>query len=332
MTIGELTFFGIDATDFNCTLQMSPQSVGASHAEMAVFGGTVGGRFLWEIFAPDHTGLTFVGNVTRVRVEQLFTQFEPGGNSKLAEHVRADFTSSVDFYSDLDETVQMVLETLRMAGNFSMDQTTISGHPIQLGLAEALRANELSDLLLDSWTSAYRIENGVIHLSDVQLTSQDLALTLSGSQNLTNGEMDYRSEAILPRQWSSRLGGILPGEGVDALVREDGRLAIPLTIRGTSDSPRVGIDSDGIEERIENYARAAVEAQRREAEQQVREAASEVRDEAEAQVRAVADEVRNEAEERGEEAVDEVLDEVQERVPDDVTEQGGNILNRAGFP
>jgi len=37
--------------------------------------------------------------------------------------------------------------------------------------------------------------------------------------------------------------------------REDGKLVLPVTIRGTSESPRPGFDDSAIRERIEEYLR-----------------------------------------------------------------------------
>lgn len=226
----------------------------------------------------------------------------------------------------------MQIETLRMDGDFGMDDGTISDHPIQTGLSELFRASEFRRLVLDSWTAAYRIADGRIHLNDVHLTSQDFGLDLSGSQSLTSGELDYRSEVILPPDWTGRLGGIVPPEGVAALTREDGRLSIPVAIRGTASDPSVGVDNDGIRERIASYLRGEVDAQRREAERQVTETVDALRDEAEERVEEVVNEIRDEAEERVEEVVDEVREEVEDQIIDQITDDGSSLPGGISIP
>ncbi|MBN1945792.1 MAG: AsmA family protein [Bradymonadales bacterium] len=320
VAIDRLTLSGIEATDFHCDLEMSPRHVSANQAQMAVFGGSMGGRFRWDIHAPDRTGLTFHGNVDRVRLQELFSHFDLTGQSQLPQHLQADFSSTVDLTSDLDEYLSMVKPTLRMNGRFNMGQGVIAGHPIQNGIADAIRLDSIRNVPLSSWLATFRVEDGVLHLNDVNLTSQDMALELGGSQNLASNELDYRADVVLPRQVAERLGGVLPAEGVQALVRQDGRVGIPVTIRGTSGSPRVGVDDSGIRERVESYLRGEVDARRQQAEQEVREAAEQVRQQAE--------QVRQQAEQQASEAADQARDEVEDQVQDAAQDAADAVRDR----
>ena len=253
--IERMQFFAMEATDIRGTVEMTPNHIASDDARLAMYGGTMDGSFRWDVFAVDHTGFAFAGNLMDMRVEQLFEDFDLGGRSRLAEHVQANINMSTDFYAEFDEYLEMDMMRLRTYGDFGMDEARISEHPTQVSLANLLGLSELRDLSLDEWTANYDIADGVMTLEDFNLTSRDLGLNLSGTHNLIDDRLDYRAEVVLPRTWANRLGDRLPSQGVDALTREDGKLVLPVTIRGTSESPRPGFDDSAIRERIEEYLR-----------------------------------------------------------------------------
>ncbi|MDG5767608.1 AsmA-like C-terminal region-containing protein [Balneolales bacterium ANBcel1] len=251
--IAVLQFFGMEATDIKGTIEMSPNHIGSDEVSVHIFDGTVHGDFRWDVFAADHTGITFNGELDKVRVQELFSQMDFGGQLQMAEHIRADFSATTEFYAEFDEYLEMDMAALFTTGDFGMEEARVAGHPVQVAIAELLGVNELRDLSLDSWTAKYHIEDGIMRLDDFNLTSRDIGLNLSGTQNLIEDELDYRAELILPGAWAGRIGGVLPGDAVDALRRDDGKLVIPATIRGTSENPRPGLDQERIRELVEEY-------------------------------------------------------------------------------
>jgi len=262
--IKRMQFFAMEATDIRGTIEMSPKYIRSNDARLAMYGGTMNGRFQWDVFAVDHTGFTFAGNLVNMRVEQLFSDFNLGGRSKLAEHVNANINASTDFYAEFDEFMEMDMVRLRAAGDFGMEEARISEHPTQVSLANLLGLSELRDLSLDQWTAKYDISDGTMTLEDFNLTSRELGLYLSGTHNLIEDRLDYRAEVVMPRTWANRLGDLIPSQGVDALTRDDGKLVLPVSILGSSESPRPGFDDSAVRDRIEESLRDRAEEEGRE--------------------------------------------------------------------
>ena len=262
--IKRMQFFAMEATDIKGTIEMSPKYILSNDASLAMYGGTMNGRFRWDIFAVDRTGVTFTGNLADMRVEQLFVDFDLGGRSKLAEHVRANFNTSVDFYAEFDHFLEMDMMKLRADGDFGMEEARISNHPLQNGLAGLLGQDELRDLALDQWTAKYDIKDGIMTLEDFNLTSKELGLNLNGTQNLIDDQLNYVADIVLPGAWAGRIGNTLPGPAADALRRDDGMLVLPISIRGTSENPRIGFDESKIQERLQEYLRDRATEQGRE--------------------------------------------------------------------
>lgn len=261
--VERMQFFAMEATDITGDVELNPDYVQLHNGNLSIYDGTMDGGFQWDVFAVDHTGFAFTGDLEGVRVERLFEHFDLGGRAQLPDHVRADFNATTDFYAEFDEYLEPDMMALRAEGDFGMEEARIVDHPVQVGLANLLGSDDLKDLALDQWTAIYDIEDGQMELEDFNLTSKDLGLNLSGNQDLIEDELDYRAEVVLPGEWTDRLGDRVPREGREALKRDDGKLVLPITIRGSSESPRIGFDESQIREKIEEYLRRRAEEEGR---------------------------------------------------------------------
>lgn len=259
-SIGRLQFFGMEAEEITGRAELNPEFVALHDGYLAIYDGTMEGGFRWDVFARDHTGFTFSGYLQDMRVEELFRDFDLGGRAQLAEYVRANINATTDFYAEFDEYLEPDMYELRANGNFGMDEARVAGHPVQVALADLLRVDDLRDLALDSWTARYDIQDGMMTLDDFNLTSMDLGLNLHGTQNLIEDELDYRADVVLPGRWAERIGsGVLPTGAGEALKREDDKMVIPVTIRGSSENPRPGLDNEEIRNIVEQYLRERAE-------------------------------------------------------------------------
>lgn len=262
--LDRLLFFEMEATDITGDVELSPENVQLHNGNLSIYDGTMDGGFQWDVFAVDHTGFSFTGELEGLRVEELFEHFDLGGRAQLPDHVQADFNATTDFYAEFDEYLEMDMMELYAEGDFGMEEARISEHPVQVGMANLLRVDDLRDLSLDEWTAMYEINDGVMHLEDFNLTSMDLGLNLNGSQNLIEDELDYSAHIVMPGQWADRIGsGVIPEGARDALRRDDGMLVLPLTIRGSSENPRVRLGDEEIRNQVERYLRDRAEEEGR---------------------------------------------------------------------
>ncbi|MFU8812427.1 MAG: hypothetical protein ACNA78_05620, partial [Balneolaceae bacterium] len=60
---------------------------------------------------------------------------------------------------------------------------------------------------------------------------------------------------LLPERFKSTISSIISSRAADALQNEDGMLAIPILITGTSSNPQVGPDTGAINRIIEERLR-----------------------------------------------------------------------------
>ncbi|MCG8460976.1 MAG: hypothetical protein MI919_32225 [Holophagales bacterium] len=136
----------------------------------------------------------------------------------------------------------------------------------QLGDAPAIVALERllvgTDLIgrpYEAFESRFRIADASLELLPFEIRAGDLAFGLHGAAGF-DGVLDLRLELSMPRDDVDI--DELPKEALEALTGADGRVRLPLVIRGPADGPSVGFDQEVLK-------RILAESLAREAERQI---------------------------------------------------------------
>ncbi|MEX0721718.1 MAG: AsmA-like C-terminal region-containing protein [Balneolaceae bacterium] len=252
--INRLLILGLEITDISGKGGTTPSQITLEDATATLFGGTATGNMIWDVPSPDRTSITFSGGLEELTAEAFFrdTGFL-GEGSTLHEYLSGSFSADINYSSELDEMLSPDITTTDAEGTFGMTRARLSGHPIQQEVADFLKTNELASLALDEWTSTFSIKNDILTFSDLNITSEDIGIELNGTQHMITDKIDYRATLSLPERFKRGIASVLPDRAVDALQRDDGIIAVPIRITGTSASPRVGPDDDVIKQIIEDY-------------------------------------------------------------------------------
>ncbi|MCH8568943.1 MAG: AsmA family protein [Balneolales bacterium] len=253
--IEELIFLQVPITTIRGTVESTDRRFAIRDASAALFEGTASGNLVWDVPRPDQTRINFNGSLTDLRLEQFFEQVKPAGLDDVHEYFSGRFSATVEYITDMDSFLDPIIPTTRSNGTFSMDRARVLNHPVQVQASDLLRSPSLRDLSLDDVEARYNIRNSVMTLESFNLTSQDIGLTLTGTQHLENEQINYTATIVLPGSLGSNLEPVLTREGVQALTREDGKIPIPLRVSGTTSSPSVGLDTSAIQERIQEFLR-----------------------------------------------------------------------------
>jgi hypothetical protein len=145
--------------------------------------------------------------------------------------------------------------TIIASGNFGVSRARLRNHPVQNGLADLLGNNELRDMSLDTFNAQYSISDGIMTLTDLNITSQDIGMVMNGTQNLIEDRLNYKIRLRLPERYDARLGGILTPQVVEALKGQEGIVVLPLALVGNSENPRITIDQDEVQRIATEYLR-----------------------------------------------------------------------------
>lgn len=253
--IDSMVLVGMSITNIRGRATTTPKMLEMNESVANAFGGGMSGYVKWDILQRDHTRVTFRGDLTNVRSEQFFKEFQLGGKSDFHKYVSGGFTAKANFQTEMDAMLVQDSKTIQGEGTFGMDRARLKGHPIQVKIANLLTVSELSDVSLDAWTASYTIKDGLMTLRDMNLTSKDIGLNLNGTHNLVTDRIDYKVHVALPGSYGNRLEALLTKDGVQALKDAKGMIVVPIGVTGTSSNPSVGVDREFLQAAIREYLR-----------------------------------------------------------------------------
>lgn len=254
-SVDTLLMTGVPVTQIKAKASTTPERITLEKASARIFKGDLEGSFVWKAPQPDRTNIDFKGEMKDVRAEEFFREFPVlGKKSKFHEYITGGFNAKVDYYTAIDKHLSPLIKTTRAQGSFGMTKLRIKNSPIQEKVAALLNAPELNNLALDQWESQFTMDDGILTLKNLKLTSDDYGVELNGTQNMITDRIDYKLRLYLPGgKYEKTLASILSKEAVDALKQENGRVMLPLTLKGTSANPKVAPDKDVITSIVKEY-------------------------------------------------------------------------------
>ncbi len=254
--IERLIIFGLPVTEIKGRSRITPDRIDIDEAEARFFDGRAEGRFTWNVPDPLRTDIHFNGNLSGLTAEAFFRETGfLGEKSTIHEYLTGAFSGELNYSANLTPSLDPDITTAQSSGTFGMTRARLRGHPIQVQIAQFLNARELESLALDEWNASYTIREGVMTLRDFRLTSGNLGIELEGTLNMVTDRIDYNATLLLPERFKRGIASVISGRAADALQLEDGRMAIPIRITGTTASPRVGPNTDVIERIIQDRVR-----------------------------------------------------------------------------
>jgi hypothetical protein len=254
--IGELRIFGLSITNLSGNGQMTPGEIGVSNATAQLFDGEATGDMLWTISEPLNTNISFSGNLDSLQAKSFFrdTGFL-GPQSTIHQYITGTFSADIDYSAQLQPNLSPDVSTADATGTFGMSKVRLAGHPIQAKIAEFLKTPELATLTLDRWNANFLMEGEIMTLENLTLTSGNLGLELNGTLNMLTDKIDYKATLLLPERFKKGIASVISGRAADALQLEDGRLAVPIEITGTTASPKIGPDTAKVDQIVRDYIR-----------------------------------------------------------------------------
>lgn len=252
--IERLKIFDIFITNLSGNGRMTPTTLDVSNATAQLFGGKANGNMQWNIPEPLNTSISFEGNLDSLQAQSFFrdTGFL-GPKSTIHQYLTGAFSADIEYSAQLQPNLSPDIETAEAGGTFGMTKVRLSGHPIQQKVAEYLKIPELSTLTLDRWNANFTIDDAVMTLQNLKLTSGNLGLELNGTLHMVSDQINYKAAVLLPERFKKGIASVISTRAADALQLEDGRLAVPLQITGTTASPRVGPDTSTIDRIVKDY-------------------------------------------------------------------------------
>jgi hypothetical protein len=210
-------------------------------------------------------------DVTGVSAHSLLPTFTSFGNRLFGR-----LSMGTTMRGTLDDTLGLVTQGLSGDGRVSLENGKLTGVKVNQSVASLLHLPDLEVIDFKDWSNTFRIADGRFLINDLRITALGAEYVVNGSQGL-DGTLDYTMSVFLSGTTSSRV--TVPGFGSDALAlfREpDGRMKLDFAVGGTSDQPRVTLDTKSARKRAEDMAKQKVLEEARRLEEQAKKKAEDV--------------------------------------------------------
>ena len=142
-----------------------------------------------------------------------------------------------------------VIQKLRLDGTFSVDRAEFTKAQVQDKVevfstkARGVK-DDTPDPVVSNFRGTFRMRDGAIHFSDVTFAMPGARVNVSGRFMMESEALDFRGTVRLDAKLSQLTTGVKSFflRVVDGLFRHDDITVVPITIGGTADKPKVGLD------------------------------------------------------------------------------------------
>ena len=268
--IDSMVVFASPVTNLNTTLESTPKRIIMRNGSFNLFGGSIRGAFTFDILNPRASLLDFAGQLQDIRIESFFRDFPVfGKNTRIHEYVSGGINFDTNYKTALDSYLNPETSTTQSQGSIGMSEVRFRNHPIQNKIADFLKIPELKDIGLNAWTMNYKIGQSLLSLQEMRITAREFTFELDGTENLTTQEISYQTRIFLPSKYTSTIIGLIPREAVQAFVRPDSSIVLPLYVSGTYTNPQVSLNQDAMKVLVDAYVKRQVNSLEDEARQRL---------------------------------------------------------------
>jgi AsmA-like protein len=141
------------------------------------------------------------------------------------------------------------IRKLRLDVNFSVDKAEFTKVQVQDKVdAFSTKArgvkDDTPDPVVSNFRGTFKMRDGAIHFSNVTFAMPGARVSVSGRFLMESEALDFRGIVRLDAKLSQLTTGVKSFflRIVDGLLRHDDITVVPITIRGTADQPKVGLD------------------------------------------------------------------------------------------
>ncbi|MBN2732756.1 MAG: hypothetical protein JXR26_10030 [Balneolaceae bacterium] len=253
-TIDRMKITGVTMRNLNAQATATPQQINLTKASVQLFEGEANGTMVWTIPKGKPSTFNFKGSLDSLRLESFFQEYPIlGEDSEFYKFITGTFSTKVDYTTQITTDLDPLIVTTVLNGTFGMSKARIENHPLQQKMSAYTNINELRDVALDKWQSSISVNNNILTIKDLSLTSDNIGLKLNGTQHLISENIDFHVSLILPARFKDTIASVITSQAADALTRDNGTMMIPLRITGNYSNPTVQPDQTVIKPIVRQY-------------------------------------------------------------------------------
>ena len=268
-TIGTLTLEKFEFTNIRGSMHVSKGVVTMQNLALNAFGGSVVSNGSLDLNKPDRPLFNLSLNMNGVEAATLLSHFTSFG-----QRLSGALTTSTKLKGALNDTLGLVPDALEGEGKVSVKNGSLKGFKVNQTLASQLKLPDLETIQFKDWGNDFTVQKGRLTIKDLTITASTGQYIINGSQGL-DGSLDYHMALYLPESTAPKLN--IPGfagEAVNLFKDQKGHLKLDFNIGGTTDNPKVQLDTDPAKNRAVELAKQKLQDEAKKAGDQLKNKAS----------------------------------------------------------
>jgi hypothetical protein len=150
----------------------------------------------------------------------------------------------------IPEKDEDVIEKMQLDGQFAIGEIRFTNEEIQDRIDTLSHKAQGKPQLgsegtqLSEFRGKFKMGNGVVTFSSLSFGVQGASLSMAGTYNMDNGQLDFHGKLRMDAKLSQTVTGTKSFflKVVDPFFRKNGMTEIPIKITGTKDDPKYGLD------------------------------------------------------------------------------------------
>jgi uncharacterized protein involved in outer membrane biogenesis len=270
-SIGTLTMQKFEFTSVRATMKISNGIITMQNFSLNAFGGTAVSKGSMNMQKPDRPGFDLALTLNSLQANALLSPFTSFG-----QRLNGTMTMNTTMKGALNDTLGLVPNTLDGSGRVQIQNGSLKGFKVNQTIANALKLPDLETINFKDWTNTFTIQNGRIQVKDLKIAALNAEYVVNGSQGL-DGTLDYAMTLFLPENVSSRISiAGFAGEALNLFKDPEGRLKLDFNVGGTTDDPKVQLNTDAAKKRAEDLVKQKVQEEAKKLGDQVKNKAGDV--------------------------------------------------------
>jgi len=266
--IGTLTLEKFEFTNVRGSMHISKGVVTMQNLSLNTFGGSAVSSGSLNLNKPDRPLFDFNLHLNALQAGSLLTHFTSFG-----QYLSGALTMNTSLKGALNDTLGLVPDALEGNGKVGIKNGSLKGFKVNQSLAGLLNLPDLETIQFSDWGNDFTVHNGRLVVKDLTITALNAQYVVNGSQGL-DGTLDYRMALYLPESTGQKLSiSGFAGEAVNLFKDQSGRLKLDFNVGGTTDNPKVQLDTDSVRKRAEELAKQKLDGEKKKLEQTLKERA-----------------------------------------------------------
>lgn len=248
--IDTFQFRKFEAKDFSSDIILHNKIFTANQILFKSMKGKVNGDLVVNATQPEIV-ITSNCNVESINIHELFYQLENfGQNYFIAENIKGNLTSTIQFASAWDKNLNMNKNKLIVSSDFTVFKGELIKYQPAQALSKFIAMEELEHIRFSELKTTLEIKNQTIFIPKTEIKSSALDLTISGTHTFNN-EIDYRFKLLMNDILWKKAKSKKKENAEFGYVEDDGlgKAVLYLKMTGTVSNPKISYDTKSLKEK-----------------------------------------------------------------------------------